>query len=113
MSAVTLMNAADPWFNFEHSQAHQRMLAKQVQVSSPNFSSTPYWIDPPYGDTSVPAGWENTLHTAYHASFLDLFASSYGGSGVASLNDISLYPEPSAWWQFSNFQLHLEANQLD
>jgi hypothetical protein len=39
-----------------------------------------------------------------------LFPASYGGSGVANLNDIALTPENSAWWQFSNFQLHYDAN---
>ena len=112
MSAATLLNAADPAFSFEHRVAHQGMLITEAQqLSSLNFSGIPYWIDPAYGDTAVPTGWENTLHAQAHADFIGLFPAAYGGSGVASLNDVSLYPEPDAWWQFSNFQLHYIANQ--
>ena len=104
MSAATLLNASDPWFNFDHQQAHNAMLVNEG--NSTNFSTLPYLIEPNFGDTAVPAGWGNTLHTQAHQDYITLFPVPYGGSGPASLNDVALTPEPSAWWQFSNFQLH-------
>jgi hypothetical protein len=112
MSLVALLNAKDPNFDFEHRMAHEGMFITEGEKSgSLNFSGIPYWIDPPIGDTAVPAGWGNTLHAQAHADFISLFPSPYGGSAIARLNDISLFPEPDAWWQFSNFQLHYVANQ--
>lgn len=110
MSAATLMNANDPAFPFEHRMAHETMLIAGGD-SSTFFSGLPYYLDPAYGDTAVPAGWGNSLHAQAHADFISLFPAPYGGSGVASLNDVSLYSEAQAWWQFSNFQLHYVADQ--
>lgn len=113
MSVATLMNFQDPSFNFDHYNDHVNMLyAEGVQAGSLNFSGLPYWIDPAYGDITVPTGWGNTLHTQAHADFISLFPAPYGGSGVANLNDVALNPETAAWWQFSNFQLHYIANQI-
>lgn len=111
MSAATLLNANDPAFNFEHRLTHEAMLAAGGE-SSLKFSGLPYYLDPAFGDTAIPAGWGNSLHAQAHADFISLFPTAYGGSGVESLNDISLYPEPDAWWQFSNFQLHYVADQV-
>jgi hypothetical protein len=89
------------------------MFNTEEQIAgSLNFSVLPYLIDPAFGDTTVPTGWGNTLHTQAHADFISLFPAPYGGSAVASLNDIAVNPETNAWWQFSNFQLHYIANQL-
>ena len=110
MSAATLLNSADPAFAFEHRMAHTTMLIASGAEAS-NFSGLPYYIDPAYGDTAVPAGWENSLHAQAHGDFISLFPAPYGGSGVASLNDVSLYSEAQAWWQFTNFQLHYTADQ--
>jgi hypothetical protein len=110
MSAATMLNANDPAFNFEHRMIHTTMLI----ASGPGvnfFSSVPYWIDPSYGDTAIPAGWANSLHAQAHADFIGLFPALYGGSGLSALNDISLYDERGSWWQFSNFQLHYTAAQ--
>jgi hypothetical protein len=104
----TLLNPNDQWFNFDHQQAHQAMWLKEP--NSTNFSVLPYLIDPSFADTSVPAGWGNTLHAQAHADYIGLFPPPYGGSGLTSLNDVALAPEPSPWWQFSNFQLHYIAN---
>ena len=112
MSAATLLNPADPWFDFDHRKAHEAMFLTEAQkLSSLNFSSTPYWLDPSYNDTAVPAGWGNTLHAQAHADFIGLFPAAYGGSAIASLNDIALRPEAETWASFSNFQLHYIANQ--
>jgi hypothetical protein len=111
MTAATLLWGNEPAFNFEHRKAHEAMLVASGPGSN-FFSSVPYWIDPPYGDTGVPAGWSNSLHAQAHADFIGLFPALYGGSGISSLNDVSLYPEPDAWWQFSNFQLHYTAAQV-
>ena len=112
MSIATLLNASDPWFNWDHRMAHQAMFLTDAQrAGSLNFSSTPYWIDPSLGDTAVPAGWGNTLHAKAHADFIGLSPAPYGGSAIASLNDIALRPEAETWEQFSNFQLHFIANQ--
>lgn len=93
--------------------AHQSMLITTAQKgASLNFSGIPYWIDPAYSDSAVPAGWGNSLHAQAHADFISLFPAPYGGSGVASLNDVALQPEPKTWEQFNNFQLHYIANQL-
>lgn len=105
MSAATLLNVRDPAFNFEHRMAHEAMLTAQAQVSN-TFSGAPYWLDPAYPDADVPAGWANSLHTQAHADFIGVFPAPYGGSGVVDLNDIALRPEPDAWWQFANWQLH-------
>lgn len=107
MSAASLLFANEPAFNFEHRKAHEAMLSVSGPVTQ--FSSVPFWIDPPFGDTNVPAGWANSLHAQAHADFISLFPTLFGGSGVSNLNDVSLYPEADAWWQFSNFQLHLSA----
>lgn len=113
MSAATLLNANDPAFNFDHQQSHFGMLITEAGAgASLNFSVFPYLIDPSFGDTEVQAGWSNTLHAQAHSDFIGLFPAPFGGSGVASLNDVALNPETSAWWQFSNFQLHYVANQL-
>ena len=111
MSIATLLNARDPAFDFEHRKAHETMLLKQAQASL-NFAGLPYWIDPPMVDQSVPAGWGNSLHAQAHKDFIGLFPAPFGGSGVASLNDIVLLPEPDPWWEFSNFQLHYTASQI-
>ena len=112
MSIVTLINPADPAFDFEHRKAHEAMLFTEAKkASSTNFSGYPYWLDPFFGDTAVPAGWGNTLHAQAHADFIGLFPAAGGGSGIASLNDIALRPEPEAWAEFSNYQLHFIANQ--
>jgi len=110
MTVATLMNINDPSFNFDHRIAHEAMLIDEV--GSVNFSGIPYWLDPVFGDTAVPSGWENTLHAQAHADFLSLFPAPNGGSGMPSLNDVTLNDETSAWWQFSNFQLHYTASQL-
>ena len=108
MSGATLLNANDPWFNFDHQQAHNAMLVGEG--NSANFSVIPYLIDPAFGDTAVPAGWGNTLHTQAHQDYISLFPAPYGGSGPTNLNDVALTPEQSPWWQFSNFQLHYVTN---
>ena len=108
MSGATLLNASDPWFDFDHQQAHNVMFTSEA--GSTNFSGLPYFIDPAYGDTAVPAGWGNTLHTQAHQDYISLFSAPYGGSDPANLNDLALTPEQSPWWQFSNFQLHYITN---
>ena len=112
MSIATLINPDDPAFDFEHQKAHETMIFIENQkAGSTNSSGLPYWLDPAYGDTAIPAGWQNSLHTQAHADFIRLFPAPYGGSGIASLNDIALRPEPEAWARFANYQLHLVANQ--
>lgn len=111
MSAATLLNSADPAFDFEHRKAHETMLIRQAHVST-NFSGLPYWLDPAYGDTAVSAGWGNTLHAAAHRDFVQLFPAPFGGSAISSINDIALRPEAETWAQFSNFQLHYVAAQV-
>ena len=111
MSAATLLNARDPAFDFEQRKAHEKMLTQQDSVS-PNFSGLPYWLDPAYGDTAVPAGWSNTLHAQAHQDFVTLFPAPFGGSAIASINDIALRPEAESWEAFSNFQLHYVAAQV-
>lgn len=110
MTVATLLNAADPAFDFEHRSAHRTMLQNEG-VEAGQFSALPYLLDPNYGDRNIPAGWANTLHTQAHADFIGLFPAPYGNSPVG-LNDIALRSEPDAWWQFSNHQLHYIANQV-
>lgn len=113
MTVATLLNANDPAFSFDHYNDHVAMIGTEARrASSLNFSGIPYWIDPPYGDTAVPAGNENSLHAQAHADFISLFPSPNGATSIDCLNDIALNSETSAWWQFSNFQLHFIANQL-
>lgn len=112
MSAASLLNPNEPAFDFEHRMAHQAMFQSEAQrLGSLNFSLLPYWLDPAFSDTAVPAGWGNTLHAQAHADFLKLSPAAGGGSAIASINDIALRPEPESWAQFSNFQLHFVANQ--
>jgi hypothetical protein len=110
VSAATMLNANDPAFNFDHRMIHTTMLIASGPGSN-FFSSVPYWIDPSYGDTAIPAGWANSMHAQAHDDFISLFPSLYGGSGISALNDISLYDVQDQWWQFSNFQLHYTAAQ--
>lgn len=113
MSAATLLNPNDPWFDFDHRKAHEAMLATILRkTNSSNFSGIPYWLDPKYGDTAVPAGWGNTLHAQAHADFDNLFPAQFGGTGKVDLNNIALNPEATAWEQFSNYRLHVIASQI-
>ena len=108
MSAATLIGGVGSVFNFEHRMAHEKMLAASGPITY--FSSVPFWIDPPFGDTELPSGWANSLHAQAHADFIGLFPQAYGGSGLANINDVTLYAQTDPWWQFSNFQLHYTAN---
>lgn len=111
MSVATLLNMNDPAFDFEHRKAHEKMLLVSGQ-SSTNFSLQPYWLDPTFDDTAVPAGWGNTLHAKAHQDFVGLFPAAFGGSAIATINDLALRPEANAWAQFSNFQLHYIAERV-
>lgn len=88
------------------------LLTEIAKRGSSNFSGLPYWIDPAFGDTDVPAGWANTLHAVAHGDFIGLFKPAYGGTGGQGVNDIALRPEPLSWAQFNNFQLHYISNQV-
>lgn len=104
MPVASFLNAEAPDYWFDHEQSHRNM----IQGIADSSTVTVALLDPVL-DANVPAGWWDSFHAQLHRDFASAFPAVYWPS-VVSIADIDLSSGPTAWWAFSNKNLHDLAN---
>ena len=113
MPLVTLLNADDPFFAWEHANAHRYFLGVMSPLT--RFSVIPYFLEP-VRDASTPAtGWLLD-HQQAHNDALTILPSAYLSETVGidvgtNLLDTNLTdPWNLSWWIFNNHMEHYVGN---
>ena len=113
MPLATLLNPDDPWFAFEHANAHRNLLGVMSPLT--RFSVLPYFLDP-LGDVNTSAsGWRfdhQQAHNDTDNQLPETFTSqSLGFSSSANLVDSNLAdPWNRSWWTHTNHMEHYVDN---
>ena len=113
MAIVSLLNANDPAFAFEHMMHHRLLMAAMAPLN--RFSAVPYLLDPAI-DPQIPAGWFNLDHQQATLDASNALPQNYAGTlfGIPVGNlliDQDLSKEADlTWLTFANHQWHYTAD---
>lgn len=120
MAICVLLNSNDPWFEFEHVNAHRVYLGAMAPLT--RFSILPYLLDPEIQVGQSASIWHlnhqvahndalATLPTFYRYSFIEIEEPARGLFMGPSVVDTNLDDASQrTWWTFVNHTEHIMAN---